>query len=507
MTADAPNILLVMADQMAPAHLPIFGGIARAPFMQALASDGVVFDCAYCASPLCSPSRASLMTGLLPSRTRVYDNAAEFAADLPTFAHRLRLGGYRTILSGKMHFCGPDQLHGFEERLTTDIYPADYGWTPDWGRPGERPSWYHNMSSVAEAGVCVRTNQLDFDDEVAFASERAIFDLARSRDRRPFLLVASFTHPHDPFAVAQRYSDLHRDADIPPPAPPVAPEALDPHSRRLRHVCAIDAEPVTDAQTRAARRAYLGAIAYVDDQLGRLMAALRASGLAENTVVVLASDHGEMLGDRGLWYKMNFFDGAARVPLVIASPGRFAPRRVAASVSLLDLMPTLVDLAGGDPGLGGPIDGRSLAPHLEGRTGHDEALGEYLAEGAIAPMVMIRRGPFKFIHSRPDPDQLYDMAADPGERANLAADPARAGEVAAFRDEVARRWRLDALDAEVRASQRRRRLVGAALATGTVHAWDFQPLRDAARQYIRSGVDLDDLEARARFPRASGERR
>ena len=429
MTADAPNILLVMADQMATAHLPIFGGIALAPFMQALASDGVVFDSAYCASPLCSPSRASLMTGLLPSRTRVYDNAAEFASDLPTFAHRLRLSGYRTILSGKMHFCGPDQLHGFEERLTTDIYPADYGWTPDWDRPGERPSWYHNMSSVAEAGVCVRTNQLDFDDEVAFASERAIFDLARSdlarsRDRRPFLLVASFTHPHDPFAVPQRYWDLHRDADIPPPAPPVAPEALDPHSRRLRHVCAIDAEPVTEAETRAARRAYLGAIAYVDDQLGRLMAALRATGLAENTIVVLASDHGEMLGDRGLWYKMNFFDGAARVPLVIASPGRFAPRRVAASVSLLDLMPTLVDLAGGDPALGGPIDGRSLAPHLVGRTGHDEALGEYLAEGAIAPMVMIRRGPFKFIHSPPDPDQLYDIAADPGERANLAADPA-----------------------------------------------------------------------------------
>ena len=344
------------------------------------------------------------------------------------------------------------------------------------------------MSSVAEAGVCVRTNQLDFDEEVAFASERAIFDIARSRDRRPFLLVASFTHPHDPFAAPQRYWDLYRDADIPPPAPPVAPEALDPHSRRLRHICAIDAEPVTEAQTRAARRAYLAAIAFVDDQLGRLMAALKASGLADNTVVVLTSDHGEMLGDRGLWYKMNFFDGAARVPLIVAWPGRFAPRRVAASVSLLDLLPTLADLSGGDAALGGPIDGRSLAPHLEGRTGHDEALGEYLAEGAIAPMVMIRRGALKFIHSPPDPDQLYDLAADPGERANLAADPAHAGTVAAFRDEVARRWRLDALDAEVRASQRRRRLVGAALMTGAVHAWDFQPFRDAARQYVRSGA-------------------
>ena len=299
--------------------------------------------------------------------------------------------------------------------------------------------------------------------------------------------------------MPQRYWDLHRDEDI---APPSQGNALDPHSRRLRHVCAIDAEPVTEAQVSAARRAYLGAIAYVDDNLGRLTAALRASGLAENTVVVLTSDHGEMLGEHGLWYKMSFFEGAARVPLVVASPGRFAPRRVAAAVSLLDLLPTLVDLSGGDAGgPGNSIDGRSLVPHLAGRAGHDEAVGEYLAEGAIAPLVMIRRGALKFIHSPPDPDQLYDLAADPGERENLASNPGRAETVAAFREEVARRWRLDALDAEVRASQRRRRLVDAALTTGAVRSWDFQPFRDAARSYIRNGVDLDDLEAMARFPR------
>ena len=121
--------------------------------MEALARDGIVFDSAYCASPLCAPSRASFMAGLLPSRTRVYDNAAEFGADIPTFAHGLRARGYRTILSGKMHFCGPDQLHGFEQRLTTDIYPADFNWTPDWDRPEHRPSWYHNMSSVPRRGL------------------------------------------------------------------------------------------------------------------------------------------------------------------------------------------------------------------------------------------------------------------------------------------------------------------------------------------------------------------
>src|SRR5712691_906406 len=192
-----PDILIVMADQMVPSALPFHGNpVTQAPAISWLAESGVVFDAAYTASPLCSPARASFMTGLLPSRTRVFDNAAEFGSAIPTFAHYLRSAGYRTVLSGKMHFCGPDQLHGFEERLTSDIYPADFGWTPDWERPTHRPSWYHNMSSVTEAGVCARSNQLDFDDEVAFTARRKIFDLARSERDRPFCLVVSLTHPH-----------------------------------------------------------------------------------------------------------------------------------------------------------------------------------------------------------------------------------------------------------------------------------------------------------------------
>jgi choline-sulfatase len=506
MTAKAPNILIVMADQMAPAFLPIHGHpLTRAPNMQALAESGVVFDSAYCASPLCSPSRASFMSGVLPSRTRVYDNAAEFSADIPTFAHCLRLRGYQTILSGKMHFCGPDQLHGFEHRLTTDIYPADFLWTPDWDRPEHRLSWYHNMSSVHEAGVCVRTNQLDYDDEVTFSAERAIFDIARSKDPRPFLLVASFGHPHDPFAAPQRYWDLYRHEDIDMPARAIAPDALDAHSKRLRHVCAMDVEPATDAQTRNARHAYYGAISYIDDQLGRLMEALRSAGLGEDTIIVLTSDHGEMLGERGLWYKMSFFEGACRVPLVVASPGRIEPRRVAASVSLVDLMPTLIDISGGDArSFPISIDGRSLGAHLRGAEGRDEAIGEYLAEGAVAPLVMIRRGEFKFVHSAPDPDQLYNVKRDPGERENLANRKECAAILADFRAEVGTRWDLAHLDKLVRESQRRRRLTAAALSRGEIRAWDFQPLRDASRQYIRNSMDLDDLEALARFPRVAG---
>jgi choline-sulfatase len=274
MPASKPNILIVMVDQLAPAFLPIHGfPIVKAPHIEALARHGVVFDSAYCNSPLCSPSRAAFMSGRLPSRTGVYDNAAEFRSDIPTWAHQLRLLGYRTTLSGKMHFCGPDQLHGFEERLTTDIYPADYNWTPDWEHPRERPTWYHNMSSVTDAGLCVRTNQLDYDDEVVFAAERAIYDHVRGNDGRPFCLVASMTHPHDPYAVPDEYWDLYRDEDIPMPRVSIPHHLIDPHSMRLRHVCDMDRATITEQHVRAARRAYFGAISYVDANLGRLMRA------------------------------------------------------------------------------------------------------------------------------------------------------------------------------------------------------------------------------------------
>ena len=499
----APNILIIMADQLNPAYLPAYGHkLVKTPNIDALAAGGVTFANAYCNSPLCSPSRAIFMTGQLPSRTGVYDNAAEFRADIPTFAHHLRNAGYRTILSGKMHFCGPDQMHGFERRLTTDIYPADYGWTPDWDRPLERPDWYHNMSSVTQAGLCVRTNQLDFDDDVVFEAERAIYDEARANDKRPFLLVASLTHPHDPFAIPEKYWNLYRDADI--DMPDTTPATRDPHTVRLRHVCAMDSQPITEQNVRDARHAYYGAISYVDDNVGRLMAALKATGFDTNTIVIFTSDHGEMLGERGLWYKMNYFEGGARVPLIVCAPGRFSPRVVSAAVSLADLTPTLVDLSGGDAhALDATLDGRSLVPHLETGGGRDEVLGLYCAEGAVAPMAMIRRGRWKFIHSAPDPDHLYDLTSDAGERRNLATDPAHAETVAAFRAEVARRWDLTTLDADVRASQARRRLVGSALNRGEVKAWDFQPHKDASRAYVRNTIPLDDLEAMARFPRVA----
>jgi choline-sulfatase len=499
----APNILFIMTDQMAAPLLPLHDPASPIlmPHLQALAAQGVVFDSAYCNSPLCAPSRFSLVSGQLPSRIGAYDNAADFAADIPTYAHYLRGLGYRTALSGKMHFCGPDQLHGYEERLTSDIYPADYGWAVNWDEPDVRPSWYHNMSSVLQAGPCVRTNQLDFDEEVVFRARQYLYDHVRNTPEQPFCLTVSMTHPHDPYTIPAEYWNLYRDEEVPMPRVEIAQQAQDPHSQRLLKVIDLWDKPLPAEAIRRARRAYFGACSYVDAQIGRLLQTLRECGLADDTVVVFSGDHGDMLGERSLWYKMHWFEMCARVPLVVHAPGRFAPGRVATSVSTIDLLPTLVELAGGRLEGGLPLDGRSLLPHLQGQAGHDEVIGEYMAEGTNAPLLMIRRGRYKFIQGGADPCLLFDLVADPDELNNLAGLPTHQALVQELQAEVARRWNLPQLHAQVLASQRRRRFVAASLTRGRLKSWDHQPMVDASEQYMRNHMDLDDLERRARFPR------
>lgn len=500
-----PNILFVMADQLAAQFLPFYGHpLVRTPNLSRLAAEGVVFENCYSTSPLCAPARATVMSGLLSGRTGVYDNAAEFPSATPTFAHYLRLAGYRTCLSGKMHFVGPDQLHGLEERLTTDIYPADFGWTPDWRLRQERIDWwYHNMTSVLQPGIAEITNQLEFDDEAAFLAVRKVFDYARFDAGTPFMLMTSFTHPHDPYAARARFWNLYRDEDIDLPAVPRRDRAdLDAHSQRLYDVSAMDDYAVSETALRQARHGYYANISYVDDLVGQLLSALEASGVLEDTVVVFTSDHGDFLGERGLWYKMSFLEPSARVPLLIWSPKRFAARRVAEPVSLACLLPTLVDIAHGGPTeLARPVDGRSLHPLLTGAPEDPEAFvfGEYLAEGAIAPLYMLRRGRWKFIHSPADPDQLFDLEADPLELRNLAPGHPVA---AAMRAEIEAAFDIPATHKAVLESQKARHMMFEALKRGSLFPWDFQPLRDASQQYTRNHMSVTDRDLKSRLPPA-----
>jgi choline-sulfatase len=494
-----------MADQLTASALPFHGGPAEAPNLEQLAGEGVVFDSAYCSFPLCAPSRASLLTGTLPSRIGVYDSGAEFGASYPTVAHHLRDRGYATCLAGKMHFIGPDQLHGFEERLTTDVYASGIDWTPDWSLPLTEPlPWYHDMSSVFEAGASEATLQLDYDEEVAFRSVRKIYDFAREPDR-PFFLLVSFTHPHDPYETPRRYWDRYENRDLPPPAVPAIPlDEQDPHSRRVLEMCGADAVEIGPELIERARRGYCGSITYVDDKVGELLAALETTGLRDDTIVVVSSDHGDMLGERGLWYKMTFFEDSARVPLVVHFPARFSARRVARSVSLVELLPTLLELTDGeDVGESADaLDGASLVPLLDGRDAERApVLAEYNAEGTHAPCVMVRDGRFKFVHCPTDPDLLFDLDADPLELENLAADDGHADDVRRLRAVVAERWGdLEELARDVVESQRRRLFVARALARGEQSPWDYRPPDRSVGRYVR-GADFWQPFGRARLRR------
>ncbi|MDW4499579.1 choline-sulfatase [Sulfitobacter sp. D35] len=497
-----PNILILMVDQLNGTLFP--DGPAdwlHAPNLKALAKRSTRFRNAYTASPLCAPGRASFMSGQLPSATGVYDNAAEFPSAVPTYAHHLRRAGYQTCLSGKMHFVGPDQLHGFEERLTTDIYPADFGWTPDYRKPGERIDWwYHNLGSVTGAGVAEISNQMEYDDEVAYNAQRKLYDLSRGADARPWMLTVSFTHPHDPYVARRKYWDLYAECEhLLPEVPAISYEDQDPHAKRLFDANDWRAFDITEDDIRRSRRAYFANISYLDDKIGELLDTLEAT--RQKAIVVFVSDHGDMLGERGLWFKMSFFEGSARVPLMISAPD-MTPELVTAPVSTIDLCPTLCDLAGVSMDEVAPwTTGTSLVPLGQGAERREPVRMEYAAEGSQAPMVSLRTGRWKYNRCALDPDQLFDLDADPHERTNLAGDPTHADTLARLRAESEASWDLDAFDADVRHSQARRWIVYEALRQGGYYPWDYQPLRQASEQYMRNHMDLNVLEDARRFPR------
>lgn len=316
-------------------------------------------------------------------------------------------------------------------------------------------------------------------------SKQFLYDHVRKGpSTRPFCMTVSLTHPHDPYTIEQKYWDMYEDVDISLPEVNITQSEQDAHSKRLLKVCDLWDKEFTPDQIKRARRAYYGAVSYVDDCIGKLLQTLKQCRLDENTIIVFSGDHGDMLGERGLWYKMSYFEASVRVPLLIHHPATFAPHRVSSNVSTLDILPTLVDLVGAKLWPGLPMDGSSLLPHLESRQGgSDTVFAEYCGEGTIAPTMMIRRGDWKFITCPADPPQLYNLATDPKELVNLASlpekhpliTPAITSALSSFIAEADAKWDMPSITSKVLVSQRMRRLVWSALKTGKFTSWDHNP--------------------------------
>ena len=460
------NILVVLADQLVPFLTSPYGDpVAKTPNLQRLADTGVRYDAAYTPYPLCSPARAAFMTGDYASRHGCYDNASILPSDVPTVAHSLTLAGYETVLSGKMHFVGPDQLHGFAKRLTTDVYPAAMDWVPTQDPEGRFVRGGHARSyGPPRVGVVEWSKFLAYDEETHF---RAL-EYLRHGPRRPFFLVVSYHHPHDPFQVTQAMWDEYGGVEIPIPQTPAQVEysAMDVWANEAHETDAVD---LRDPDVlRALRRAYYALVTYVDRKLGELL-----DVVPDDTLVVFTSDHGDMLAERAMVQKRCFYEWSARIPLIVRHPdGRGAGSVVAAPVSLLDLAPTILDLAGCGERL--PMDGGDL---LEPR---GVVLSEYHVEKVRAPCFMARRGRWKYIYIHEHGEQLFDLAADPGEWENLAPHP----EAEELRRLILDQFDPDAIARDGADSVARRELIARATAM-TSTRWDYSPVFDATKQYVR----------------------
>lgn len=510
-----PNILFIMCDQLSAfATSPYGNQNVLTPNLDELAKRGTVFERSYCNSPCCAPSRASMMTGKLASRIPVNDNAEELPASVPTFAHNLRYGGYATVLSGKMHFVGPDQLHGFEERLTTDIFPSDFLWAKYWPAQGKPPRWaglpgnqqevgkHYDVRDrewaqlVKESGLAPWNYQMEHDEETHFRSLQRLRSFSRNQDvseSRPWFLCVSYTQPHDPYVAIREYWDRYEKIDLAMPEEP--PPNHEPHPADIwvKTYHGLDKVPLTSDDVYRARRAYFAMTSYIDDKVGELIAELKRLGQYDNTVIIFTSDHGDQLGEHGMWDKLIHREWSTRVPLIVAGPNVVQNHRVTQNVSLVDLYPTLVELASLEQpnvDITGKLDGHSLMTFLQGeKPSHwsNRVTIESNGEGTIKPICALVEGLLKFVYVHEHPDQLFDLSKDPNEWQNIVDESLYEDAAARLHNELLWDWDPAETERKILASQRRRMFIKDALYEGKYTPWDYQPIFNTSRVWVRRG--------------------
>lgn len=457
-----PNFLIIMSDE----HGGMFSSayqhpLVETPNMERLAEEGVTFDAAYCNAPLSVPSRICFMTGQHNWHCKGWDNATPMRSDAMTWPYLLRAQGYDVVLSGKMHLVGRDNLHGFRRQLAKDIHAhlrhPIYLWKD--GIPRATRPW----PGVYEAGPGL-TVEIEADDQAEEAAVAYLKEAARKE--QPFALCVGPIAPHFPFVVPEPYFSRYYPEKVDlPNNPPGHLENLPPAAQRLR--TAFGFWSYTEEQVLRARAAYYGLISYVDDKIGRLLDTLDAVGLAENTVVVYTSDHGDMLGEHGLWRKMSFYEQSERIPMLVRWPGAvLAGRRIGQCVSLIDLSATILDIGGvsiEEQKEKWEIDGDTMLALMQGQDEgwKDEAFAEHNAHGTDRARAMVRRGAWKLCYTHGDPPefQLYDLASDPGEFDNLAGRPEHSETQERLFNRINQLWDAERVTQEVLASQQERYLI------------------------------------------------
>lgn len=428
-----PNILIIMTDQHSPHFLGCYGNkLVRTPNLDELAASGIRFDNCYCSSPLCVPSRMSFMTGRTPGRNQVWNNSNILNSNVFTWAHALGEAGYLTSLIGRMHFVGPDQHHGFEERVIGELCSGQPG---SWSSGG--PAWtkYPSITcgqrreSVEYSGKGSTMYQW-YDETVTAAACEYLKEATEGKKNRPFAAVVGYILPHCPFISEHELFDYYYDKIEMPDVEEEQPETIK-RFRRIRDIFFLD---IADKNKKVALAAYCALCEQVDRAVGKVLDKLKDTGLSEDTLVIYCSDHGESAGEHGCWWKSNYYQCSASVPFIAKWSGVIQPGTNSDAVcNLYDIAPTLTEIAGVD--IDCDYDGSSLLDIMkngvspEWRNETFSELCDIQTEHDLLPSRMIRSGKWKlWVYDDREglPPALFDLENDPDELNNLGHDPAHA---------------------------------------------------------------------------------
>ncbi len=443
-----PNLLYIHSDQHSPHVTGCYGDeLVDTPNLDRLAASGVVFDSAYCCSPICVPSRMSMLSGRHPFQNEVWTNEHGLDSRIPTIAHAMGAAGYQPELVGRMHSVGPDQLHGYASRFVGDHganHPGNPG--PDRGILSVTAGPHH--LSLERSGPGQSAYQVHDEDVTAVTVGRLNRLGVQKRAgvlREPFSISVGLMLPHPPYVARQEDYDRYAGSITPPrkSAPPV--EEQHTFLRWWRQFTGI--EVMNDVEVLRARAAYAGLVYRTDAMIGQILQALRENGLDENTLIIYTSDHGDMQGEHGLFWKHVFYEESVRVPLIVSWPGSISGgQRCERVVSAVDVAATMLD-AMDAPALPNSV-GQSFLPQIDGRrdapTWENAAFSEYCTdkfgppEGAFQRM--IRRDEWKYIYYHGYPSQLFNLKEDPGELIDRSEDPGCRSIARELRDEILRDW-------------------------------------------------------------------
>ena len=450
--AARPNVLFIAVDDLRP-QLGCYGHqFMQSPNIDSLGSSGTVFSRAYCQVPVCGASRASLMSGIRPTRHRFVDYYAHIDEDLPggeTLPHLFRTNGYHTVSNGKIYHYPADDPDGWSEKPWRPrgswvgrgyIDPDNQAMARQTDFGGRGPSW--------EAPDVPDNTYMD-----GLIAEKTIADLNRlNNQEQPFFLATGFMKPHLPFNAPKRYWDRYRRDNIDladnPFRPKGAPDSAMHNWVELRNYVGIPPEgPLTEEMTRTLVHGYYACVSYVDAQIGKVIAELDRLGLRDSTIVVLWGDHGWSLGEHGLWCKHCNFETALHSPLIVRAPG-YAPGETQALVEFVDIFPSLCEHAG----LSVPdqLQGLSFVPLMENprRNWKTAAFSRYFDGDSV------RTDRYRYTEWRREnlvpglayateeySRMLYDHSVDPGENVNVAEDSANASVVERLSAVIENGWK------------------------------------------------------------------